>query len=72
MDMVFLGKLRGNQDILFASWEPEQNENILTKLRLIRVPTKPLHVFEFMIIVWENTVDCILHLVKRLRVYTVK
>ncbi len=31
MEMVFLGKLRGNQDILFASWEPEQNKNIFTK-----------------------------------------
>jgi hypothetical protein len=31
MEMVFLGKLRGSQDILLASWEPEQNEAIFTK-----------------------------------------
>jgi hypothetical protein len=40
-EMVFLGKLRGNQDILFASWEPEQNENIFTKLNCSEFQQNP-------------------------------
>ncbi len=71
--MVFLGKLRGNQDILFASWEPAKNVNIFTKLKkLLKVKQKSIHIFELKFILWLNTVECIFHLVKRLRVYTVQ
>jgi hypothetical protein len=40
-EMVFLGKLRGNQDILLASWEPEQNENIFTKFCCLEFQENP-------------------------------